>query len=95
MFFFLVTCSTHTNVRTGFHLHKKKKNNETVSLHTNRADTSTTSFVGRSLASVVTLPSRLTVSMPAHTRPNMVCLASREGQGARVMKNLVGGWGVM
>ena len=46
-----------------------------------------TAVVGRSLASVCTLPRRLTTPMPAHTRPKMVCLPSRNGVGARVMKN--------
>lgn len=42
---------------------------------------------GRSLASVDTLPMRSTVPMPAATRPKMVCLPSRWGVGASVMKN--------
>ena len=81
----------HNSTKTGITQHSL------CLFHTSRADTSITSAVGRSLASVVTLPSRFTVSIPAHTRPKMVCLPSREGQGARVMKNLgrkggVGSW---
>lgn len=54
---------------------------------TGRALSILTSVVGRSVASVCTLPSRLMVLIPPHTRPKMVCLPSSQGVGARVMKN--------
>lgn len=44
-------------------------------------------MVGRSVASVCTLPRRLTTPMPLATRPNTVCLPSKKGVGASVTKN--------
>lgn len=41
----------------------------------------------RSCASVPTAPSRCTTRIPALTRPKIVCLLSRYGVGASVMKN--------
>lgn len=40
-----------------------------------------------SLPSVATAPNLCTTRMPELTRPKMVCLLSRKGVGARVMKN--------
>ena len=52
-----------------------------------RAVKMVTSVVGRSVASVCTLPILFTVCMPEYTRPKMVCLLSSHGVGASVMKN--------
>ena len=41
----------------------------------------------RSLPSVPTTPSRCTTFIPFETRPKIVCLPSRNGVGASVMKN--------
>lgn len=46
-----------------------------------------TSVVGLSVESVCTFPRRFTTDMPEHTRPNIVCLPSKKGVGARLMKN--------
>jgi hypothetical protein len=54
---------------------------------TGRARRILTSVVGRSLASVCTLPRRLMTLMPLHTLPKIVCLPSSHGVGARVTKN--------
>lgn len=43
--------------------------------------------IGRSAASVWTLPSCFTTPMPLQTRPKMVCFPSRWGWGASVIKN--------
>ena len=40
-----------------------------------------------SLPSVATAPNRCTTFIPPPTRPNIVCLLSRKGVGASVMKN--------
>ncbi|OMH83046.1 hypothetical protein AX774_g3447 [Zancudomyces culisetae] len=42
---------------------------------------------GRSFESVATIPIRFTTCIPSHTLPNIVCLPSNQGVGARVMKN--------
>jgi hypothetical protein len=41
----------------------------------------------RSFPSVPTTPSRWTTFIPFETRPKIVCLPSRKGVGASVMKN--------
>ncbi len=41
----------------------------------------------RSFASTLTAASLCTVFIPLDTRPKMVCLPSRKGVGARVIKN--------
>ena len=56
-------------------------------LDTTLALESTSGLVGRSCASVATAPILLTTSIPAQTRPKIVCLPSRNGAGASVMKN--------
>ena len=58
--------------------------------YSGRACRMDTAEVGRSALSVCTLPNRLTTSIPAHTRPKMVCFPSRWGVGASVTKNCRG-----
>lgn len=48
-----------------------------------------------SFPSVRTAANRCTVFMPVETRPKIVCLPSRKGVGARVMKNWEPGEGIL
>lgn len=69
---------------------KQTERHLTLKFQRSRALMIRTSPKGRSPASVCTLPNRLITSIPLLTRPKMVCLPSRCGVGASVMKN----WGL-
>lgn len=56
-------------------------------IYSTRARMIVTSFTGLSCASVLTNPICLTTLIPSLTRPKIVCLPSRWGVGASVMKN--------
>jgi hypothetical protein len=60
---------------------------EIRAIYSTRARSIFTSFTGRSCASVLTNPICLTILIPSFTRPKIVCLPSKWGVGARVMKN--------